>query len=135
MILTPHKNSPVIDISIQDPEWEKMDDIENIITVTAVTALQSAILPKAAMDRDLEVSIVLANDDLVQVLNREYREKNKPTNVLSFATLDDAKNIPAEGALNLGDIILSYQTLEREAQEQGKFPLDHSLEYKTLIQK
>lgn len=114
-----------IDISIQDPEWELIKDIHQIIETTAVTALNSALLPKAAQDRELEISIVLANDDLVQVLNREYREKDKPTNVLTFASLDDPEGIPEEGALNLGDIILSFQTLEREAQEQGKYPLDH----------
>ncbi len=126
MQLSNAKQSPYIDISIQDPEWEVMTDIQNIIETTAITALTSAILPKIAQDRDLEISIVLANDDLVQVLNREYREKDKPTNVLTFANLDgDIDTLPTEGPLNLGDIILSYQTLEREAKEQGKFPLDH----------
>ena len=126
MQLSNTNTSPYIDISIQDPEWEVMTDIQNIIETTAITALTSAILPKIAKDRDLEISIVLANDDLVQVLNREYREKDKPTNVLTFANLDgDIDALPTEGPLNLGDIILSYQTLEREAKEQGKFPLDH----------
>jgi len=121
---TPILKKPSIEISVQDPEWENMGDIHEIIKVTARTALNSALMPKACQDRELEVSIVLANDDLVQILNREYREKDTPTNVLTFATLDE-EEIPHEGTLNLGDVILSYQTLEREAQEQGKFPIDH----------
>ena len=120
----PQKLKPNIEISVQDPEWEKMGDIHDLIKVIAKTALNSALLPKVATGRDLEISIVLANDDLVQVLNREYRQKDEPTNVLTFASLDDG-DVPEQGILNLGDIILSYQTIEREAQEQGKFPIDH----------
>ena len=39
--------------------------------------------------RPAEMSLVLADDALVQTLNRDYRDKDKPTNVLSFALLDD----------------------------------------------
>ena len=116
---------PQIDISVQDPEWEAMGDVEEIINKAAQTALTAALIPRFAEGRDLEVSVVLANDDLVQILNHEYRDKDKPTNVLTFASLDDEEGLPEEGVLNLGDIVLSYQTLDREAQEQGKFLLDH----------
>ena len=122
---TPSLKKPNIEISVQDPEWEKMGEIYDIIKLTAQTALDSALMPKKCVGRDLEISIVLANDDLVHVLNNTYREKDKPTNVLTFATLDDEGEIPHEGVLNLGDIVLSFQTIEREAKEQGKFPLDH----------
>lgn len=118
------KIKPIIEISIQDPEWEKMPDIFNMIKLAAKTALNSAVLPKVAIERDLEISIVLANDDLIQVLNREYRKKDSPTNVLTFATLD-SEEISSEGILNLGDVILAYQTIERESQEKGIFPTDH----------
>ncbi len=120
----PQKLKPTIEISVQYPEWEKLGDIYNIIKLTAKTALNSAILPKICIDRDLEISVVLANDDLVQILNREYRQKDKPTNILTFATLD-SEEIPTSGVLNLGDIILSYETMERESQEKGTFMLDH----------
>ena len=115
---------PVIDISVQDPAWEDMGEVENIVFKAAKTALTSAIMPKFAYGRALEVSIVLANDDLVQVLNREYRNKDKPTNVLTFAALD-AEEPETDGVLNLGDVIMAFQTLQRESQEQGKFLLDH----------
>ena len=117
--------APQIDISVQDPEWNAMGDVEDIINKAAQTALTAALIPRFAEGRDLEVSVVLANDDLMQTLNREYREKDKPTNVLTFASLDDEEGLPTEGVLNLGDVILSFQTLEQESQEQGKFLLDH----------
>ena len=120
-------NLPNIDISVQDPEWERQGDIEKIVRVAAVKTLTSAIMPKFAYSKALEISIVLANDDLVQVLNREYRDKDKPTNVLTFASMDgeDFEEQLLVEPLNLGDVILSYQTIDREAQEQGKFILDH----------
>lgn len=115
---------PQIDISIQDPAWHELQDIENIVHIAAEITLTTAIMPKEAFERDLEVSIVLANDDLLHVLNREYRGQDKPTNVLTFATLD-AEEPPSESVLNLGDVLLSFQTVERECQEQGKFRTDH----------
>ena len=58
-----------------------------------------------------EVAIQLANDAEVQVLNAQFRGKDKPTNVLSFPDGEDGR---------LGDIILAYETIAREAGEQGK---------------
>lgn len=64
-----------------------------------------------------EVSVVLADDDFVQELNREYRGKNMPTNVLSFETaMKPSKGQP----FIAGDIIVAYQTVVKEAIEQGK---------------
>lgn len=121
----------VIDVSVQEPEWETFEAVADLVTMVAKKTLKTAMLPRIAQNRALEASIVLANDDLVHVLNREYRDKDQPTNVLTFASLDDEDQITPEGEnLNLGDVILSYQTIEREAQEQGKFMLDH---FKHLI--
>lgn len=126
MTNTPNLNKPIIDVSVQEPEWEAFEDITNLVQTIAETTLSTALLPPIAQNRQLEASIVLANDDLVHVLNREYREKDQPTNVLTFASLDDEDEMTPDGEnLNLGDVILSYQTIEREAQEQGKFMIEH----------
>lgn len=64
-----------------------------------------------------EVSLVLADDAFIQTLNRDYRGKNKPTNVLSFETGSPReKGVPWLA----GDIIVAYETVVREAEEQGK---------------
>ena len=60
-----------------------------------------------------EVSVFLADDGALQLLNRDWRGKDCPTNVLSFPA---AKN---EAGL-LGDIALAAETVAREAAEQGK---------------
>ena len=63
-----------------------------------------------------EVVIQLSNDDEVQALNARFRGKDKPTNVLSFPDGEDGR---------LGDIILAYETIAREATEQHKRFKDH----------
>lgn len=115
---------PEIDISVQDPVWGHIDNVENFVEKAVITTLRTAPWPREASGKDVELSIVLANDDLLQVFNREYREKDKPTNVLTFAAIDSDE--PQHGErFHLGDVLLSFQTLEKECIEQGKFMNDH----------
>ncbi len=118
------KEIVTVDISVQYPDWERIPDIEDIIRVATLCSINSITLPTIATGRELEVSVVLANDELLHVLNREYRDKDTPTNVLTFANLE-GEDINTEGVLNLGDVLLSFQTIQRESKEQGKFMLDH----------
>lgn len=71
----------------------------------------------------IEAGIILTDDSFIQSLNFKYRGKNIPTNVLSFALLDgkDTKTIMEEAeifsTLILGDIVISLDTIEKEAKE------------------
>ncbi|MEM6812229.1 MAG: rRNA maturation RNase YbeY [Pseudomonadota bacterium] len=118
------KNKISIDVTIQDPSWNKLGGIEDVVRLSAKTTLDGSVLPKEAMDRDLEAGIVLANNDLLQVLNREYRNKDKPTNVLTFASLDSDEP-QSDGPLNLGEVFVSFDTAMSEASDEEKFILDH----------
>lgn len=125
-IMNEKNNDVLIDISVPEPEWNaSLQDVEKTCEDVINLTLRFAGLPKIIQNRDIETSVVLANDDLVQVLNREYLGKDKPTNVLSFACLDSDDPIPPEGPVNIGDIIMAYQTIVREAKEQDKFFKDH----------
>lgn len=71
-----------------------------------------------------ELSLVLGDDTLLRQLNRDFRGKDKPTNVLSFPALD-----PVAGAMarperaplvSIGDVAIAYETTACEAREQGK---------------
>ncbi len=73
----------------------------------------------------LEVSILLTDDAQVRQLNRDYRKKDQPTNVLSFPALDDDTPIPPEGPVLLGDVIIARETTEREAYEESKSLKNH----------
>ena len=78
----------------------------------------------------VEISVRLATDDEVQGLNRQYRQKDKPTNVLSFPMvqadlIDTVSQNSDDGEVLLGDIILAHGVCEREAAERNITPADH----------
>ena len=63
------------------------------------------------------MSVALTDDAAVRALNRDWRGIDKPTNVLSFpASAPRIKGMPAL----LGDVIVAYETLAREAAEENK---------------
>jgi probable rRNA maturation factor len=63
-----------------------------------------------------EVNIVLVDDREIRRLNRRYRGKDKPTDVLSFSYLED-KGTPVDGTV--GDVYVSHETLARDARRLG----------------
>ncbi len=82
----------------------------------------------------IEIAVRLTSDAEVQTLNREYRGKDAPTNVLSFPMLDSRElkalenghdDIGAPDVL-LGDIVLAYETCAREAAEKNISLADHA---------
>lgn len=75
----------------------------------------------------LIVSLLFTSDAEVHSLNREWRERDNPTNVLSFPMLGrgELESLSPDGPpVMLGDIALAYETCAREAAEKG-VPLDH----------
>jgi probable rRNA maturation factor len=77
-----------------------------------------------------EMAVVLADDVFIRELNREYRGFDKPTNVLSFPAEEALeKNAKRRAAsrkvMALGDLVLAYETIIREAEAQGKKVKDH----------
>ena len=80
-----------------------------------------AALADCGAERPVELAVVLASDAAVRVLNRDWRGKDKPTNVLSFPLGESEPG----GPLHLGDVILARQTVLAEARAQRKVPADH----------
>jgi probable rRNA maturation factor len=75
----------------------------------------------AVTDEKFELTIRLVTIEESQQLNRQYRHKDKPTNVLSFPF-----EVPEGIELNLlGDLVVCVPVVEREAKEQSKSLLDH----------
>lgn len=107
----------LVDISTPFDAWGGLAfDAPEIAHRTVREALACADLPPVLQGRALEVSLLLANDDLVRTLNRTYRGKDCATNVLSFPLLSPDDPIPPEGPVPLGDIVLSFETLQRESE-------------------
>ena len=72
----------------------------------------------------VEVSVKFTSDEEVHALNRDYRQKDKPTNVLSFPMvqedlLDAIDQNSDDGEVLLGDIVLAHGVCVREADEKG----------------
>lgn len=108
-----------IKIAIEDERWHSA--IDNIEAITDESI--QAVFEYCNIKYESEVSIVFANNDFVQPLNRDYRGKDKPTNVLSFPQSDDDHTVPTP---LLGDIILAYETINTEAKEHDKSFSDHT---------
>ncbi len=80
-----------------------------------------ATLEYEGFDRDCEVSVTFTDNEGIRVLNREYREKDSATDVLSFPMYDfPAGDTPPEGfPCELGEIVLSLERAESQAEEFG----------------
>jgi probable rRNA maturation factor len=79
----------------------------------------------------IEIAVRLTSDDEVRTLNRDYRHKDKPTNVLSFPMvqpdlLETVTQNSDDGEVILGDIVLAYQVCAAEAAERGVSVEDHA---------
>ena len=106
-----------LEVDIEEPwpagDWEQ-------ISGRSAAAL-AEIAPELANSR-LSTSILFTSDDEVHTLNREWRQRDKPTNVLSFPMLErsDLLALAPDGPPELlGDIALAYETCAREATEKG----------------
>ena len=111
-----------IDVAIEDARW---DDAVPELEAWVIRAVEAGLAAGPASPRNpVEVSVLLADDATVQDLNRTWRGKDRPTNVLSFPAAPQ----PAQPGLArpLGDVVLAYDTLVRESAEQSK-PLAHHL--------
>jgi probable rRNA maturation factor len=71
------------------------------------------------------IAIRLTDDNEQRRLNRAYRGKNTPTNVLAFPLANLADPLPPGSPLLLGDVVLAFETVRREAEAQGKPLADH----------
>ena len=78
----------------------------------------------AGRDSDCTVSIRVVDEDEMQALNRDYRDQDKPTNVLSFPA-GEIEGLPPGEAPILGDLVVCAGVVTREATEQGKAVADH----------
>ncbi|MFD2264087.1 rRNA maturation RNase YbeY [Lacibacterium aquatile] len=107
-----------IDISIEAGRWDDVPDATGLVD----RAIRAALAKTAPDLAAASVSVLLTDDAAVRILNRDWRGKDKPTNVLSFPSDDplDAPLSPDMPPPQIGDIALAYETVCREAVEQQK---------------
>jgi probable rRNA maturation factor len=107
---------PHIDIQVQSPLWNAQPLAEQTIR-EAISAAAGALSTEGG-----EVSILLTDDSEIARLNRDWRGIDKPTNVLSFPA---SSRGGGQGEKLLGDIVIAYETLERESRNESRAFLHH----------
>lgn len=106
------------EIEIEDDRWlVAVPDLVRRVDTAVTAALKAADAPEGA-----DLVVLLTDNAEMQSLNAEYRDKDKPTNVLSFPAPD--LQIPGQPP-HLGDMALGYEICAQEATEQGKTLVAH----------
>ena len=108
------RGAPVIDIAIDDVRWNEVQELGDLARRAVGCALGSA---ENAQERGPEVSLVFTNDAAIAVLNEQYRGKPSATNVLSFPS---GAPLTQGADVLLGDVVVSFETINSESQAQGK---------------
>lgn len=104
----PCRHKPGVIVSLKAGHWKtELPTYRSLIRKWCHTALAG---------RRGDIAVVLADDAFVRTLNRDYRGKDKPTNVLSF---------PGTGE-SIGDVVLAYETIRQEAVDQHKSFTGHT---------
>jgi probable rRNA maturation factor len=108
--------SPAVDIVVASPLWATQRSIKRL--------LRRAIGEAASVTSTAvgELAIVLTDDSAIRTLNRDWRSRDAATNVLSFPTPET--DHPHGTPRLLGDIVIAYETTEREARAENK-PFAH----------
>ena len=115
-----------IEIIHASGDWSAIKSIDDLVLQVTTAIERHKFFPSGQF---FQVNLALGDDHAIQNLNRLYRGRNKPTNVLSFpSTTTDRSFGPAttpEQPQPLGDIMLALETITKEAGEQGKLPAHH----------
>lgn len=129
-----------IQLLLEDARWQDAlgDDVTTIVDRITDSCLAKTPEAKSFSSKErlhINFSVVLMDDQHIQELNKEFREKDKPTNVLSFPSYDSMQQMKEAmrestdemlpDAAYLGDVIMAYDIMQQEAKEQGKTLHDH----------
>ena len=110
------------DVRIQSRGWQSA-----LPRVEVLVALITEEINTLFRVRSGEFSMVFTDDATIQVLNKTYRGENKPTNVLSFALMNDDEFIsPNDDPYIYGDVFVARETMMREAAAYSKSLYDHT---------
>jgi probable rRNA maturation factor len=107
---------PAVDVLVESDLWQALPDAEDIVRRAIALAAAPGVM---ANRRGAELSVLLCDDDTIAGLNARWRGEERPTNVLSFPAPPLPPAAP-DGKVPLGDIAIAYETVVREAGEQGK---------------
>jgi probable rRNA maturation factor len=120
--------APDVSAEVVAGDWDRWCEPEALAKAAATAAVRGAGFTLAP-GLDVEISVLFTDDAEVRRLNRDYRGKDSPTNILSFPMLAAEEVAGAlaapSGSLLLGDLALAHETCRDEAAAQGKDATDH----------
>jgi probable rRNA maturation factor len=106
-----------IDILVTSDDWSSLDDLDPLTRRCIWASITGS---GVRLQDHCEISVTFCADAEIRDLNAQWRGKNAATNVLSFPTPGEVAARPL-----LGDIVIAYETVAREAQEQDKTLQEH----------
>jgi len=122
-IPVPHGSALTLDCRIEAGGWPEIETLEALAQTTFDAVTGNASFRRACtLVEGSEVSILFTDDDHIAAINFEFRHQKKPTNVLSFPQM------PADSEVfgpYLGDIVLAFETVFREAGLENKESMHH----------
>ena len=100
-------------------------NLDTLLSEDEVCAIAAHVLAAEGVERDVEISLSYVDEDEMHELNRQWRDIDRTTDVLSFEC-DSAfdEDIPVDEVLELGDIILAPEVIARQAPGFGNDPAD-----------
>ena len=108
-----------LELRCEHDAWKPLGPLRKLVR----TALDAALVtPPVRPQPGAEISLLFTGDAQMRVINKAWREIDKPTNVLSFPAA--APGMIANSPM-LGDIVIAYETVEREARSENKTFEDH----------
>jgi probable rRNA maturation factor len=99
-------------IAIECDEWKNLRGLKALAEKAVAASLPAA-------KRNKSITVLFSDNATLKTLNKDWRGKNKPTNVLSFPAAQEMK-VPRGEVKPLGDIALAYETIVQEALISGK---------------
>ena len=109
-----------VDLVREGGDWAQFEPIDDLVRRVAIEIASDPLLDVGQS----EACIALSTDEHVRGLNRTYRGKDKPTNVLSFPA---AEPIEAHGPTPIGDIVLALETVRAKRSNRASRPAITSL--------
>lgn len=108
------------------------DEFEGLVEADWLKGVAEKVISAENVSPDAEMSLVITGQEKVRELNRDYRNRDEPTDVLSFAMLEKPADVenpfitPPDGVLHLGEVIISYPQAAAQAEER-KHPVKKEL--------
>lgn len=144
-----HAQHPLIELYVTVGDDQQNTMVEELLETARLDDITQRTLQRVGVTQPVMLTLLLTDDQGIQEMNQQYRDQAKPTDVLSFPLLEQPLvNAPADvlwpiqaetdlsqafvsppdAVMNLGDIVMSWPTIVRQATAAGHSPI-HELLY------